>query len=118
MRLTDVQIKLVKPSTGPYKVSDGARLFLWVTPPGGKIWRWTYRHEGREKLTTFGSYPDVSLSLARERHAAARKLLATGTGLMAERKAERRRWRIPSSVLPAFGWLTGRMAIARAMWTR
>src|ERR1019366_210793 len=33
--------------------------------------------------------PDVSLSLARERHAEARKLLATGKDPMAERKAER-----------------------------
>ncbi len=36
---------------------------------------------------TFGSYPDVSLSLARQRHTEARKLLATGTDPMAERKA-------------------------------
>jgi integrase len=89
MRLTDIQIKRIKPSAKPYKVSDGSGLFLWVTPSGGKIWRWTYRYEGRAKLMTFGGYPDVSLSLARERHAAARKLLATGTDPMAERKADK-----------------------------
>ncbi len=89
MRLTDVQIKRIKPSAAPRKVSDGGGLFLWITPSGGKIWRWTYRYEGRAKLMTFGGYPDVSLSLARERHAEARKLLATGTDPMAERKAER-----------------------------
>ncbi len=38
---------------------------------------------------TFGSYPDVPLSLARERHTQARKLLATGIDPMAERKAEK-----------------------------
>jgi hypothetical protein len=70
-------------------MSDGGGLYLWITPPGGKLWRWKYRFEGREKLMTFGSYPDVSLSLARERHAAARKLLATATDPMAERKAEK-----------------------------
>lgn len=89
MRLTDVRIKRIKPKTKPYKVSDGGNLFLWVTPSGGKIWRWAYRHEGRAKLMTYGSYPDVSLSLARERHAEARKLLATGTDPMAERKADK-----------------------------
>jgi integrase len=89
MRLTDIQIKRIKPSAKPYKVSDGGGLFLWVTPSGGKIWRWTYRYEGRAKLMTFGGYPDVSLSLARERHTAARKLLATGMDPMAERKAEK-----------------------------
>src|ERR1700722_17996052 len=89
MKLTDPQIKRIKPKTRPYKVSDGAGLFIWVTPSGGKIWRWTYRYEGRAKLMTFGSYPDVPLLLARERHTAARKLLATGTDPMAERKAEK-----------------------------
>ncbi|MGH9590749.1 MAG: tyrosine-type recombinase/integrase [Terracidiphilus sp.] len=89
MRLTDIQIKRIKPSAKPYKVSDGGGLFLWVTPSGGKIWRWTYRHEGRAKLMTFGRYPDVPLMLARERHTEARKLLATGVDPMAERKAEK-----------------------------
>ncbi len=54
---------------------------------GGKLWRWKYRFVGREKLMSFGSYPDVPLSLARERHREARKLLATGTDPMAQRKA-------------------------------
>ena len=76
MKLTDIQIKRIKRGAKPHKVSDGGGLFLWVTPSGGKIWRWTYRHEGKEKLMSFGGYPDVSLSLARERHADARKLLA------------------------------------------
>jgi integrase len=89
MKLTDTQIKRIKPNPKPYKVSDGGGLFLWVTPSGGKMWRWTYRHEGRAKLMTFGKYPDVPLALARERHAEARKVLATGTDPMAERKAER-----------------------------
>jgi hypothetical protein len=38
---------------------------------------------------SFGQYPDVSLDDARERHAAARKLLASGVDPMAQRKAER-----------------------------
>lgn len=89
MKLTDAQIKRTKPTAKPYKLSDGGGLFLWVTPSGGKMWRWAYRHEGRAKLMTFGKYPDVPLALARERHAEARKVLATGTDPMAERKAER-----------------------------
>lgn len=88
MKLTDIQIKRIKPSAKPHKISDGGGLFLWVTPSGGKIWRWTYRHEGKAKLMSFGSYPDVPLSLARERHAEARKLLASGIDPMAQRKAE------------------------------
>ena len=89
MKLTDTQIKRMKQRPKPFKVSDGGGLFLWVTPSGGKIWRWSYRHEGRAKLMAFGRYPDVPLALARERHAEARKLLASGVDPMAERKAEK-----------------------------
>jgi integrase len=38
---------------------------------------------------SFGKYPDVSLSLARERHIEARKLLASGVDPMAQRKADK-----------------------------
>jgi integrase len=89
MKLPDLKIKRLKPSEKPYKASDGGGLFLWVTPSGGRTWRWSYRHEGRFKLMTFGKYPDVPLALARERHAEARKLLATGVDPMVERKAEK-----------------------------
>jgi hypothetical protein len=55
---------------------DTGGLYLWITPAGGKLWRWKYRHEKEEKLMSFGKYPDVPLALARERHTEARKLLA------------------------------------------
>ncbi len=89
MKLSDTQIKRIKARPKPFKLSDGGGLFLWVTPSGGRNWRWSYRYEGRAKLMTFGKYPDVPLALARERHTAARKLLATGLDPMAERKAEK-----------------------------
>ena len=68
-------------------MGDGGGLYLWVKPTGGKLWRWSYRFEGKEKLMSLGKYPDVPLALARERHAEARKLLATGVDPMAQRKA-------------------------------
>jgi integrase len=87
--LTDTEIRKAKAKGKAYRMGDGGGLYLFVTAPGGKLWRWKYRFEGREKLMSFGSYPDVSLSLARERHVEARKLLASGTDPMAERKAEK-----------------------------
>ena len=87
MALTDTGIKKAKAAEKSYRMSDGGGLYLFVTPAGGKIWRWKYRHEGAEKLMTFGKYPDVSLALARERHAEARKLLSGGIDPMVERKA-------------------------------
>lgn len=87
--LTDTKIKAIKPRESAYRVSDARGLFLWVTPAGGRLWRWKYRHERINKLMTFGAYPDVSLADARERHGAARRLLAAGIDPMAQRKAER-----------------------------
>jgi len=70
-------------------VSDSGGLYLWITPAGGKLWRWAYDFGGKEKLMSFGRYPDVPLALARERHGEARKLLATGVDPMAQRKADK-----------------------------
>ena len=89
MKLSDTQIKRIKPTTKPYKVSDGGGLFLWITPSGGRLWRWAYRYQGLAKLMTFGKYPDVTLAQARERHAEARKMLASGVDPMVERKTEK-----------------------------
>jgi len=47
--------------------------FYSSPPTGGKLWRWKYRHGGKEKLMSLGQYPDVPLAEARERHAEARK---------------------------------------------
>ena len=86
--LTDTEIKRVKAAEKAYSMGDGGGLYLWVKPTGGKLWRWSYRFEGKEKLMSLGKYPDVSLAQARERHAEARKLLATGVDPMAQRKTE------------------------------
>jgi hypothetical protein len=52
----------------------------------GRLFRWAYTHEGKEKLKAFGKYPDVPLALARKRHAEARSLFASGVDPMAQRK--------------------------------
>jgi integrase len=70
-------------------MTDGRGLFLWVTPTGGKLWRWKYRFDGAQKQMSYGKYPDVALVDARERHTEARKLLAAGVDPMAQRKAEK-----------------------------
>jgi integrase len=86
---TDTEIKRAKAAEKAYSMGDGGGLYLWVKPTGGKLWRWSYRFEGKEKLMSLGKYPDVSLAQARERHTEARKLLATGVDPMALRKAEK-----------------------------
>lgn len=87
--LSDTAVRKCSPRSAAYRMTDGRGLFLLITPAGGKLWRWKYRYAGQEKLMSFGGYPDVPLVDARERHAAARKLLASGVDPMAARKAER-----------------------------
>src|ERR1700679_2813168 len=64
MALTDTEVRKSKPTAKAYRLSDSGGLYLWVTPAGGKLWRWGYKHEGKEKLMSFGQYPDVPLALA------------------------------------------------------
>jgi integrase len=89
MALTDTEIRKSRPGDKAYRLPDGKGLFLFITPTGGKLWRWKYRHRGMQKLMTLGKYPDVPLALTRERHAEARRLLATGVDPMEQRKAEK-----------------------------
>lgn len=89
MKLTDTRIKSAKPSTQALKLSDGKGLYLLINPTGTKLWRLKYRVDGKEKLMSFGAYPEVSLAQAREACDLARKQLAAGTDPMAQRKADK-----------------------------
>jgi len=86
-QLTETGIKRTKPGMQPVKLTDGRGLYLHVAPTGGKLWRYAYRFNGKQKLMALGGYPDVSLTEARERHQKARKVLASGLDPMEERKA-------------------------------
>lgn len=89
MALTDTTIRNAKPGAKPVKLFDERGLFLIVTPTGGKWWRLKYRFEGKEKLLSLGTYPDVGLKDARERRDTARKHLADGIDPSANRKAQK-----------------------------
>jgi len=89
MALTDLAIKSAKPREKSYKLSDSGGLYIEISPSGGKWWRYKYRFEGKEQRLSLGTYPDVGLKEARERHAAERKKLANGINPSASRKAEK-----------------------------
>jgi integrase len=96
MAITDTEIKRAKPEQKPYSMSDSGGLHLVISPAGGKLWRWKYRFEGKEKLMALGKYPQVPLAMARERHSEGRRLLATGVDPMAQRKAVKTAERVAS----------------------
>lgn len=76
--LTDLVVRNAKAKAKQYKLSDGHRLYLLVTPSGGKLWRMNYTFDGLHKSLAFGQYPLVSLTEAREKRDDARKLLDDG----------------------------------------
>ncbi len=86
MTLTDIAVRAAKPKNKPYKCTDGRGLFLFVTPAGGKLWRYKYTYAGKEKLMSLGSYPEIGLAKARQRHLEAKATLEGGRDPMDERK--------------------------------
>ena len=76
--LTDAKVRNAKPRPKAYKIADANRLFLMVTPSGGKLWRWNYEYDGKNKTMAFGAYPLVSLADAREKRDEAYAMLCEG----------------------------------------
>ena len=99
MSLTDTAIKNARAGAKPLKLFDGGGLFLLVTTNGGRWWRFKYRFDGKEKLLSLGTYPEVPLAGhldkatqswiqgARDKRDHARKLIASGIDPAAIRKA-------------------------------
>lgn len=90
MALTDTAIRQAKPKDKPYKLSDSQGLYLDVRPSGSKLWRLKYRLSGKEKLYAIGAYPGISLVEARTERDKARKLIASGTDPVHDRKEHHR----------------------------
>lgn len=87
MALKELEVKYASRRQRPYKLSDGGGLHLLVQPSGSKLWRLKYRIEGKEKLLSFGKYPDVSLAVARKMRSEAKALLAEGKDPAGAKKA-------------------------------
>jgi len=87
--LTDTAIRKAKSADKPQRLFDGGGLYLEVSPAGGKLWRWKYRINGKEKRLAIGIYPNTGLADARDKRDAARKLLAAGIDPGEHRKAEK-----------------------------
>jgi hypothetical protein len=120
MSLTDTAIRGVKPTDKAQKLFDGNGLFLFVAPSGTKSWRVKYRFQGREKLLTLGTYPQISLKEAREACADAKKQLSGGTDPSAEKRSEPEAHKPPLKLSRGNGTKTrspsGRTATPGTFW--
>ncbi len=90
MPLNDLRIKSLRAGEKPIKKADGEGLYIEVKPNGSKLWRMAYRFEGKQKLLSFGKYPEVSLAKARQKRLEAKTLLADGVDPQAKKNEERK----------------------------
>lgn len=90
----DTYFRHLKPVESDYKRSDSGGLFMLVTKTGSKLWRFSYRFDGKQKLLALGQYPTTGLADARITRDQAKKLLAEGIDPSVDRKEERRNARI------------------------
>jgi len=70
--LSASKCKSAKPNGKAFKMFDGGRLHLQVSPKGNKVWRMAYRLAGKPQTISFGPYPDVSLANARAKRVKSR----------------------------------------------
>jgi integrase len=87
--LTDTAIKAASATDKARKLFDERGLYLLITPNDSRWWRFKYRHNGKEKLLSLGTYPDVSLKRAREKRDDARRLVADGIDPSEQRQQEK-----------------------------
>ncbi len=89
MPLTDLEIRAARPRQKAYRLTDGAGMYLEVSPSGGKHWRLKYRFGGKEKRLALGAYPLITIKDARRRRDDARRLLADGIDPGLERRIQK-----------------------------
>mgnify|MGYP000011742987 FL=1 len=77
-KLTDTQIKNLKPKEKLYRKADSNGLTIEVAISGSKIWRYRYRFNDKPTMITLGHYPMMSLLDARQARDANRQLLIQG----------------------------------------
>lgn len=89
MPLTDLEIRRSKPREKPYTLNDGSGLSLLIEPNGSKGWRFRYRFDGKPKMLSLGTYPDIPLTEARLKRDEAKKLVVAGINPSDVRKREK-----------------------------
>lgn len=76
--LTEASCKAAKPREKVYYLNDGAGLRLRIRPDGSRTWLYRYRLGGKEKTSGLGTYPTVSLQVARAKALESREHVAKG----------------------------------------
>ena len=67
-------------------MSDGGGLYLLVHPNGSKYWRFDFRFGGKQKSSSLGVWPGVTLAEARKIRNSYKKKINEGVNPIEERK--------------------------------
>jgi len=94
MALTDLAVRQARATGKAYTLSDFDGLSLAVTAQGGRSWHFRYTWAGKQKRTSLGTYPEISLREARALRDQARALLAKGINPRVYRKQKRKAVRL------------------------
>ena len=64
-KLTDIAVRMLKPKSSSFQVSDGGGLYLKIYPNGSKSWLLRKYSDGKQTNIILGAYPGMSLAQAR-----------------------------------------------------
>ncbi len=92
MRMTDTEVRNLKPKAQRYEVwEDGRTGFgVRVSPRGRRTFQFMYLHHGKGRRMALGVYGQITLADARVLHAEAKKALTEGRDPAAETVEQRR----------------------------
>ena len=85
-QLTELSIKQAKPQDKQYKLTDGEGMYLRVYPNGSKYWQLQFWLDGKQKILSFGVWPNISLKVARNKRFEAKKIIQEGINPIEKKK--------------------------------
>ena len=85
-KLTALEIRNRKE---PGRLADGGGLYFEITKTGVKRWLYRYRLDDKQQMYVIGRYPELSLTVARERHQEALERVRKGINPALDRRAEK-----------------------------
>ena len=85
-KLTELAIKRAKPKDKQYKLTDGDSMYLRIYPDGKKYWQLQFWFEGKQKVLSFGKWPNVKLPEARASRYEANKKIKEGINPLDEKR--------------------------------
>jgi len=88
-KLTESAVKKAEPKTKQFKLSDGGGLYLLVHTNGSKYWRFDFRFDGKQKSSSLGVWPEVTLAAARTKRDQAKSKIKEGVNPIKEKKEKK-----------------------------